>query len=269
MRGQRIMGLVGNGMRSGLIAVAAGLSAVTLANAQPAQRPAQIPPAVVQLAGAWELSAAGGNRKCRLTLRSNETRGGRVLGFPATCRRSLTVLGRVAAWSVSDDGFIRLLDAEGKSVLSFEDDAPALKLKASADGVDYQMDSLGRPRRFVTRTAAAPAAPRVPFDPARAPPRESIPGLYGMFRYGGQEVCRISLGTNPGAADGRFLTDYPTRCRDKGLQVFDAVAWRYSGGKVHLIARRGHEMTMVSTGDGEWQKDPPGGSELILRRVRN
>lgn len=255
--------------RSVFVVLAAGLSMGSAATAQTAPRPAQPPPAVVQLAGAWELITQGGNRKCRLTLRSNDAKGGRALGFPTTCRRSIPVLNRIAAWSVSDDGFIRLLDAEGKSVLSFEDDAPALKLKASADGIDYQMDSLGRPRRFVTRTAAAPAAPRVPFDPAKAPPRESIPGLYGMFRYGGQEVCRITLGTNPGAADGRFLTDYPTRCRDKGLQVFDAVAWRYSGGKIYLIARRGHEMTMISTGDGEWQKDPPGGSELTLRRVRN
>ncbi|MGL4438227.1 MAG: AprI/Inh family metalloprotease inhibitor, partial [Bosea sp. (in: a-proteobacteria)] len=178
------------------------------------------------------------------------------------------ILNKAVSWSVGDDGFVRLLDAEAKPVLSFEDDAAALKLKASADGTDYQFDSLGRPRRFVARVAAA-SPPRIAFDPAKAPPRDSIPGLYGMFRYGGQEVCRISLGTNPGAADGRFLTDYPTRCRDKGLQVFDAVAWRYSGGKVHLIARRGHEMVLVSTAEGEWQKDPPGGSELILRRVKN
>jgi hypothetical protein len=90
-----------------------------------------------------------------------------------------------------------------------------------------------------------------------------------MFRYGGQEVCRIVLGTNPGAADGRFLASFSTRCRDKGLQVFDAVAWRYTGGKIHLIARRGHEMTLVLTAENEWQKDPPGGSELTLRRLAN
>lgn len=250
-------------------AAAGGLLMLALpAAAQAPARPSPAPPAVVQLAGAWDLTSQGGARKCRLTLRTNEAKGGRALGFPATCRRPLPVLGKVTAWTVSDDGFIRLVDGDGKPVLSFEDDAPALKLKASADGADYQMDSLGRPRRFVPRIAAVPP-PRIAFDPARAPPRESIPGLYGMFRYGGQEVCRISLGTNPGAADGRFLTDYPTRCRDKGLQVFDVVAWRYSGGKVHLIARRGHEMTLVSTGEGEWQKDPPGGAELTLRRVRN
>jgi hypothetical protein len=254
-------------------AMAGVLAAGLLMLASPAlsqvpARTAAASPAVTQLSGAWELTSQGGARKCRVTLRPSEAKGGRALGFPATCRRTLPILGKVSAWNVSDDGFVRLVDGDGKPVLSFEDDAAALKLKASADGTEYQFDALGKPRRFVPRVAAV-APPRVAFDPAKAPPRESIPGLYGMLRYGGQEVCRISLGTNPGAADGRFLAEYPTRCRDKGLQVFDAVAWRYTGGKVHLIARRGHEMVLVSTGEGVWQKDPPGGSELTLRRVKN
>ena len=232
-------------------------------------RPAAVPPAVQQLAGAWELIGQGGARKCRITLRSVETKGGRAVGYPATCRRGLPILARISAWTVSEDGLIRLADASGQPVLSFSEDSEAFRLKASADGADYQIDSLGKPRRYVARTANAPAAPRIAFDPAKAPPRESIPGTYAMFRYGGQEVCRIVLGTNPGAADGRFLANFPTRCRDKGLQVFDAVAWRYTGGKIYLIARRGHEMTLVSTAENEWQKDPPGGSELTLRRLPN
>jgi hypothetical protein len=251
-----------------LVAGVGLLMAASPVLAQAPARPVAASPAVTQLAGTWELLAQGGARKCKLILRTNEFRGGRAMGFPTTCRRALPILNKAVSWSVSDDGFVRFLDADAKPVLSFEDDPAALKLKATADGTEYQLDALGRPRRFVARVAAA-LPPRIAFDPAKAPPRESLPGLYGMFRYGGQEVCRISLGTNPGAADGRFLTEYPTRCRDKGLQVFDTVAWRYSGGKIHLIARRGHEMVLVSTGDGEWQKDPPGASELTLRRVKN
>jgi hypothetical protein len=176
------------------------------------------------------------------------------------------VLGRVAAWSVSEEGFVVLVDAEGRPVLAFEDDAAAFKLKARADGVDYQLDSMGRLRRYVAR-AATPPAPRVPFDPARAPARESIPGTYAMLRQGGQEVCRVQLGTDPGAAEGRFLARHPVRCRDKGLQVFDLVAWRYTGGRIHLIARRGHEMSLVSAGEREWRKEPAGSAELSLRKI--
>ncbi len=260
-------------MASRLIIVAAALAPALLSGAALAQAPAggraaALPPAVAQLQGAWELQTPNGARKCRLTLRPVEVKGGRSVGFPSTCRRSLPVLGRIAAWSVSDAGYVRLNDTEGKAVLAFEDDAAAFKLKASADGADYLLDSLGRPRRYVQRVAA-PAAPRVPFDPARAPARETIPGTYTMIRYGGQEVCRIALGTQPGAAEGRYLASFPTRCRDQGLQVFDAVAWRYSGGRIHLIARRGHEMTLLPTSEGEWRKDPPGAAELTIRKLPN
>lgn len=246
----------------------ASLVASLGATAALAQSPArQPPPAVTLLSGAWELSTRDGARKCRITLRPGEApTGGRMLGFPSTCRRALPIMGRIKTWTVSEDGLIRLVDGDGKPVLAFEDDEAAFKLKASADGVEYQIDSLGRAKRFVARPAA-PSAPRVAFDPSKAPARDSIPGLYAMLRFGNQEVCRITLGTDPGASDERFLTRYPTRCRDVGLQVFDAVAWRYAGGRLHLIARRGHEMILLPTADGEWRKDPPGSAELTLRRV--
>ena len=243
-------------------------TAPTPASARPGAAATQTPPAITALQGAWELSTPDGTRKCKITLRINEAKGGRAIGFPATCRRALPVTAKLAAWSVSDDGFVRLNDANGATVLAFEDAPDLLKLKARADGAEFLFDALGKPRRFVARTVTV-AAPRIAFDPARAPPRETIPGTYGLLRYGGQEVCRIVLSTEPGAADGRFLARFPTRCRDKGLQVFDAVAWRYSGGRVHLIARRGHEMSLVTTADGVWEKDPPGGAELTARRVPN
>jgi hypothetical protein len=240
-------------------------------HAQSTARPAtgpSVPPAIAQMNGPWELIGQGGSRKCRLNLRPAETKGGRVVGYPSPCRRALPILAKVASWSVSEDGFIRLNNAAGQPVLAFEDDPAALRLKGRADGADYQLDSLGRPRRFVPQVASPPPQ-RMPFDPSRAPQRDTIPGSYEMVRYGGQVVCRIALGLSPGSADGRFLTSFPTRCRDKGLEVFDVVAWRYAGGKIYLIARRGHEMTLIPVNDGQWQKDPPGGAELTLRRVAN
>ncbi len=256
-------------MAPAALALAGGIAAAQAQGQPLGQTPARTvpsPAAVAQLQGAWELSSQGGARKCRLTLRAAEAMGGRAVGFPGPCRRALPVLNRIAAWSVSEDGFVRLVDAAGVPVISFSDDPAAQRLTGSADGAVYEFDSLGRPRRYVARPAA-PTAPRIAYDPAKAPARDTIPGTYGMLRYGGQEVCRIALGTQPGAADGRFLASYPTRCRDKGLQVFDVVAWRYSGGKIHLIARRGHEMTLVLAGEDTWQKDPPGGTELALRKI--
>ncbi len=261
-------------LAAGALALAAPVLPAQAQDANQLQAPAQARQgnaaesslAVTQLSGSWEMLVRGGARRCRIILRPTEIKGGHAVGFPVACRRNLPVLARVAAWSVSDDGYVRLGDADGAVLLAFADDEAPFRLQASADGVDYQLDSLGRPRRYLARTPAVATA-RVPFDPATAPPRETLPGEYALVRNGGQEVCRITLGTQPGSADGRFLTSFPQRCRDRGLQVFDAVAWRYSGGRIHIIARRGHEMSMIPTGAGQWQKDPPGGSALGLRKI--
>lgn len=221
--------------------------------------------AYAALAGGWEMLADGGRRKCRLTLRAVDTPGGKVVGFPFNCRRSLPVLAKVAAWSVGADGLIRLNDARGAVVIAFEEASEPFRLKGRADDVEYQLDSQGRARRFV-EAPARPATPRPAFNPGSAPAFETLPGLYAVLRAGGQEVCRINLGTQPGAQEGRFLASFPMRCRDRGLSVFDAVAWRYSGGRIFLIARRGHEIPLAPDGPGQWRRDQAG-TELGLRKI--
>ncbi len=236
--------------------------------AQPTQaaapRPAP-PQAFTALAGGWDLVSDDGRRKCRLTLQTAETPGGRRLGFQQSCRRNFPVLQRAAAWTVTPDGFVQINDARGVAAISFADHNEPFRVRGEAEGVAYQLDSLGRAKRFVER-AAAPA-PRAPINPQNAPPFETLPGLYGLLRAGDQEVCRINLTTQPAAGEGRYLANFPTRCRDRGLGVFDAVAWRYSGGRVFLIARRGHEIPMSADGPGRWRRDGTGGQDLWLRKA--
>lgn len=253
--------LIGSFMLLGLLA--------TPAFAQ--QRPATPAPptlAVTTLSGAWEMSSEDGRAKCRLTLRSNEAPGGRAIGFPASCRRALPALAKVAAWTVSPTGTVQLNDNKGAAIVAFAEAPEPFKLKGSVDNRNYVLDSLGRTRRFVERPPApAGAQQRGPATPANAPAFETLPGLYSMIRPGDQEVCRINLSLQPGAQDGRYLTSFPARCRDRGLQVFDAVAWRYSGGKLFLIARRGHEIPLVPGAPSQWTKDPPARSDLMLRKI--
>lgn len=268
-----------------IAALAAGnLMMMTGALAQQPQRPAQPPaspgaaapvspdsrPVPVQafaaLAGQWDMLTADGKRKCRLTLRPADVPGGKAVGFPASCRRPLPILGRVAAWGVTPDGLIRLNDVRGNPVLIFAEAPAPFRLTSTVENVEYQLDSLGRMRRFVERVAISPQQ-RAQINPANAPAFDTLPGLYGMIRPGDQEVCRINLSTQPGAQEGRYLANFPTRCRDRGLQVFDAVAWRYSGGKLFLIARRGHEITLIPDGPNQWSKDPPSRSDLTLRKA--
>jgi hypothetical protein len=105
-------------------------------------------------------------------------------------------------------------------------------------------------------------------DPARAPAPGDLPGRYQMMRQQNREACRLVLsppaaGQNPAAtAEAAF----EGRCQDTGLTIFDPVGWRYAGGRLSLVARRGHSVDLVFE-NGQWRKDPAVGAPLLMRKL--
>ena len=95
------------------------------------------------------------------------------------------------------------------------------------------------------------------------PPDGPRPGTYALDRYHAQDVCRIELTEAAPPAPARILDG----CRDSGLTVFDPVSWRFEKGRMTLTARRGHQVSLVSTGDGRWRRDPEIGATFVLRQV--
>jgi hypothetical protein len=248
----------------GLIAGAlAGLALAGPALAQPA------PPDVADRAGGWDLSVADTFRKCRVTLALDAVGIGRAVRFPAGCRRAVPLLNAAAGWVIPEGGIVRLLDREGKALLDFSGDPDLLTAKA-ASGEAYRLE---RRERIVVAVPAPPApsigVPQVtPVDPATAPPFASLPGTYLVDRYTEQEVCRIDLGLAAITASGRYEARLLEGCRDAGLSAFDPVAWSYGAGRLTLVARRGHEVQLVSERDGRWRRDPEVGATLVLRKAR-
>ncbi len=55
-------------------------------------------------------------------------------------------------------------------------------------------------------------------------------------------------------------------CQDTGLTIFDPVGWRYAGGRLALVARRGHSVELVFE-NGQWRKDPAVGAPLLMRKL--
>ena len=53
---------------------------------------------------------------------------------------------------------------------------------------------------------------------------------------------------------------------DTGLTIFDPVGWRYAGGRLTLVARRGHGTDLVFE-NGQWRKDPAVGAPLLMRKL--
>jgi hypothetical protein len=246
--------------------------ALVLAGAVPLSAAAQPSSSEVEdAAGRWDLSLDGASRRCRVTLALDESPVGRVLRFPAGCRRALPILNGMGGWAVAEKKRLALLDAQGAVALQFEREDEDVLVAKAATGEVFRLE---RPEDMVQPVRLPPSPPPIgvpqmtPVDPATAPPLASLPGLYVIDRYSEREVCRIDLRRAVLAGgSGRFEARILDGCRDLGLAAFDPVAWRYEGGRLTLTARRGHEVTLISERDGHWRRDPEVGATLILRKM--
>lgn len=229
------------------------------------------PPAIAALLGAWTLEQVGAPRQCTVTFGPEAAGQGRQIRFPATCRRALPVMDKVTAWALLPDGTLRLDDALGKPVIRFTAPSGSRRLGKGIDGQDYALDAAGfaraAPRQPATPAETAATAAQRPtiVDPARAPPAESVPGLYALMRQPGREACRIRLAP---PADGQAAAArFEGPCPDTGITIFDPSGWRYDGGRLTLVARKGHSVELVFETD-RWRKDPAVGAPLMLRRLQ-
>jgi hypothetical protein len=249
------------------------LCAVLLAAAAIVPAAAQTAPAHLEsAAGRWDLSLDGANRSCRVMLALEESPVGRVLRFPAGCRRALPILNGMGGWTAPDKTRLTLLDTQGKAALRFEQEEEDVLVARAATGEVFRLE---RPEGVVQPVRLPPPPPppigvpqMTPVDPDKAPPLASLPGTYAIDRYSEREVCRIDLRRAMLAGSGRYEARILEGCRDLGLSAFDPIAWRYEAGRLTLTARRGHEVTLISERDGHWRRDPEVGATLILRRVQ-
>lgn len=261
--------LVALALAAGGLAPAADLHAQTV----PPRGADRAPEAVRPLLGAWDLELSGASRSCTVTLGAEEAAHGRALRFPATCRRALPILASVAGWSVAPEGGPQLQDAQGKVVIAFRGGTAERGFTGQgSDGKAYALASKNHPRA-ARRPAASPselaatAAQRpTVVDPARAQAPESLPGRYAVMRQPNREACRIVLSAAPAGAPATSPAGFEGRCQDTGLTIFDPVGWRYTAGRLALVARKGHSVELVFE-NGQWRKDPAVGAPLLLRKL--
>lgn len=232
--------------------------------------PATLPDTLAGAAGTWDLALAGGQRRCVLTLSADSGPAGRIVRFPAGCRRALPVMAGLAGWLYAEDG-IRLVDANVRPVLAFTREPDGRSLGATAgNGERYSLVPLQiAAMRPASETPAPTASPSAATEPAAAPappPEGPAPGLYALDRATQKDVCRLEL-SPPDAASREAPVRLLPDCRDSGITVFDPTSWRFAAGHLTLKARRGHAVNLVLLPDGRWRRDPDIGVTLVLRKV--
>ncbi|MCJ2053784.1 AprI/Inh family metalloprotease inhibitor [Methylobacterium sp. J-070] len=256
------------------------VSEAPAAPAAPAAPPS-LPEKLADVPGTWDLSRDGTNRRCVMTLAFDNGDAGRKLHFPAGCRRAIPLVSGVAGW-LFVDGAVRLVDRNVRPILDFTRRPDQRSLGAQAEsGERYSLVPLDivamRPggAAAAETTEPAPTAPVIPppaplqtaaplaaeFQPAARAAAGPAPGVYALDRFQERDTCRVTL-----AAAGGGVTIVPG-CRDGGLEVFDPVRWRYANGRMTLMAKRGHSIDLVPSGDGRWRREPEVGTTFVLRRV--
>jgi len=214
--------------------------------------------------GQWDLSASPGAHSCRLTLRGERVAGGFFVGMPPGCRRALPGLASVVAWSLPDNSHLDLADAYGKSQLFFALSEGGRLAAAGAQGEAYVLTFVeGAPPPGNLPAAAVPqqvaAAKIVPPRVAQRP--GDVAGRYAVLREAGRDTgCMVTLDVSGKA----FLAP---ACRDQGIVIFDPTAWRLVGGRLALVARKGHSAQFDLQPDGTWLKDAKDAKSLALKKI--
>jgi hypothetical protein len=112
--------------------------------------------------GPWELSLQGSHRRCRITLADDQTSNGRILRFPAGCRRALPILNAVSGWSLDGDT-LRLLQTEARPFLDFGPRAGEEGLLAVSETGEHYLLEMGECRETaVVEPASLPSTPPEP-----------------------------------------------------------------------------------------------------------
>lgn len=263
-----------------LLALAAAVLGPATASAQQAKKPE--PPALVKtLSGVWELTDAKTSKTCRMNLTTDTVLHGYLVGMPPACRMALPVINGVTSWTYNSDGSISLRDPGGVSVFDLRRDRTGPSFAARTAQNELVMSPVNGAAIASGRPGSKPPA-ALPADRASAvsaalenrpvaaelPPLEpaTLVGLYGVSREKNRPICSIDLTERPSTRRGQYIAVLSGGCLDSGLKVFEPIGWRTERGRLLLVARKGHEQGFAPGKDGVFEKDPPSGAQLFLKK---
>ena len=152
-------------------AVCGGAAAQTQAQAQAA--PAALSDAAKALVGSWEFANADRDKRCTITFRSDAGPAGLKVEFDRGCAGLFPFVRDVAAWSLNEGDFLRLLDAKGKPILDFSEVESGI----------FEAPKPGEGILFIQNASAAGPEPRT---------AEQMAGEWAIQRNG-RQICALTL----------------------------------------------------------------------------
>jgi hypothetical protein len=221
-----------------------GFAWLCMTAATMAQAPAALGDSAKAMVGTWEFSNADRDKICTATFKSDSTKIGFKIEFDANCAELFPLVRDVAGWTFPENDLLRLLDAQGKSVIEFSE---------VEDGI-YEAPTPGVGVLFLQNAAAAGPPPKPP---------EQVAGEWAIVRGSGAPLCRLTLATTA-VQDGLAMTVKPG-C-DPAIARLNLTLWRIDRDELMLVPARGTPWRFEEVDTNSWRRLPESADPIMLVR---
>jgi hypothetical protein len=208
-----------------------------------AQTPA-LSEAAKALVGTWEFTNADRDKVCTVTFRTDRSTAGMKVDFDRTCVNVFPFVREVAGWTMGENDFLRLVNAQGRSVLDFSE---------VESGV-YEAPRPGEGILFIQNAGAAGPAPRT---------AEQIAGDWQVVRGSTQPICTLTLSNTTAGAELALRVIPPC---DGAVTRFAPTTWQVDRGELLLKSARGQTWRFEESGEATWRRVPEGADPITLVR---
>lgn len=213
-------------------------------SAASAQAPPTLGDSAKAVIGSWEFSNADRDKICTVVLKSDPAPGGFKVEFEQNCGTLFPLVNDVVAWNFPENDLLRLLDAQGKSLVEFSE---------VEDGI-YEAPTPGLGVLFLQNASSAGPPPK---------PLEQVAGDWTIVRGSGAPLCQLALSATP-AGDSLALTVKPG-C-DAAIAKLNFSAWRLDRGELLLVPARGNPWRFEEIDSMSWRRLPESPDQIMLVR---
>ncbi len=211
-------------------------------SAASAQTPATLGDSAKAVIGSWEFSNADRDKICTVVLKSDPAPGGFKVEFDKNCGALFPLVNDVVAWNFPENDLLRLLDAQGKSLVEFSE---------VEDGI-YEAPTPGVGVLFLQNAAAA--------APVSKPP-EQVAGDWAVVHGSGVPLCHLTLAMTA-AQDGLALIVKPG-C-DPAIARLNLTLWRIDRDELMLVPARGNPWRFEEVDANSWRRIPELNDAIML-----
>jgi len=220
------------------------------ASAEPPSDPSEVvtepaPPAAPRtMIGTWEFSNADREKICMITFRNDSNAVGKRIDFDPKCATLFPFIPEVAGWRQNDNDFLKLVDAQGNSVLDFSEVEAGI----------FEGPKPGEGILFIQNPTDLGPAPKT---------ADQVTGAWQLVLRTGKPICGLTLSNT--AVGEEFAVRVQPPC-DAVVTRFGPATWQMDRGEVVLHSAGGQAWRFEEAEDGKWRRIPETANPILMVR---